>query len=125
MRIEGKVTEDNEILVKGCICKGNKRIHARFKVDTGFTRYDVAIPSNMADKLSLNPSKVEQFSTAAGTVTLHIGDDAVLCLSGKTFRVTYVVHFGRHPLLSADFLKRISEVMVVDFVRGATVIVLK
>ena len=125
MRAKGQVTEDNEILVEGFICKGDRRFQVKFKVDTGFTGYDVAIPSNVADVMSLNPSKVEQFSTPAGNVKLHVGDDAILCLSGETFKVSYVVHFGRHPLISADFLKGVSEVMVVDFVRGAVVIVLK
>ena len=92
MRIEGRISQSNEILIDGSICKGEKVFRARFKVDTGFVGYDIAVPANIAGELGLNPSRVETFSTAVGPERLYVGDDAVLCLGGKSYTVSYVIH---------------------------------
>jgi predicted aspartyl protease len=50
----GNITQSDEI--DGYIVKENLKEKVTSKMDTGFTGYDVAIPSNIAQKLKLNPS---------------------------------------------------------------------
>ncbi|BDC17450.1 hypothetical protein [Acidianus sp. HS-5] len=125
MRIEGIISQNNELLVDGCLRKGENKFQSRFKIDTGFIGYDVAIPANIAGELGLNPSKVEKFSIASGSIKLLAGDDVILCLGNKQYRASYVIYYSRVPLLSVNFLKNITEIMIVDFIRNSVVIVLK
>ena len=52
----GNITQSDEIIIDGYIVKENLKEKVTLKIDTGFTGYDVAIPSNIAQKLKLNPS---------------------------------------------------------------------
>ncbi|AKA74651.1 hypothetical protein SULI_12795 [Saccharolobus solfataricus] len=107
------------------ICKGENKFQTYFKVDTGFIGADVAIPANIAGELSLSPSNVEKYSTPVGSTNLYKGDDALLCLGGKSYKISYVIHYSKFPLISINFLKNISEVMIVDFINNSVVIILK
>jgi predicted aspartyl protease len=126
LRLVGSVTQSDEIVIDGCLAKGESEERVTLKVDTGFTGYDVAVPSNIAQKLGLNPSSgYVEFSTPSGEIPLATGDDAILCLGDRKYRVSYVVHYGAYPLLSSSFLRRISEIMIIDFVNDSAIIVLK
>jgi predicted aspartyl protease len=54
-RIEGTITEDDEILIDGYLFKDNIKIETSFVIDTGFKGYDIAIPADIAARLNLNP----------------------------------------------------------------------
>lgn len=120
----GNITQSDEIILDGYIIKGNLREKVTLKIDTGFTGYDIAIPSNIAQKLGLNPSSYANFSTPSGNIRLATGDDATLCL-GHKYRVAYVIHYGVYPLISSSFLKKVSEIMIVDFTNYSVIIILK
>jgi predicted aspartyl protease len=66
VRIEGIITQSGEMQIDGYICKDDLKMATSFKLDTGFIGYDVAIPADIAQKLSLRPSRDEEFITAAG-----------------------------------------------------------
>jgi predicted aspartyl protease len=125
VRIEGKISQNNELIVDGSICKNKNKFQTSFKIDSGFIGYDIAIPANIASELSLSPSKVEKFSTVIGSVTLHAGNDAILCLGDKVYKISYVIHHGRFPLISINFLKNISEIMIIDFINSSLTVILK
>ncbi|QGA69663.1 hypothetical protein GFS33_09600 [Sulfolobus sp. E11-6] len=107
------------------MCKGENKFQTRLKVDTGFIGYDVAIPADISSKLSLNPTKVESFATPTGSATLYTGDDAQLCLGNESYKISYVIHYNKTPLISITFLKNISEIMIVDFDNNSVIIILK
>ncbi|EHP67988.1 hypothetical protein MetMK1DRAFT_00034030, partial [Metallosphaera yellowstonensis MK1] len=44
----GNITQSDEIIIDGYIVKENLKEKVTLKIDTGFTGYDVAIPSNIA-----------------------------------------------------------------------------
>ncbi|BFI76484.1 hypothetical protein [Sulfurisphaera ohwakuensis] len=125
MRVEGKISQNNEILLDGSICKGDKIFQTRFKIDTGFVGYDIAIPANIASELGLRPSKVETFSTVIGSERFYVGNDAVLCLGSNSYTVSYVIHYSKFPLISVNFLKNIAEVIIVDFINNLVIVILK
>ncbi|WP_187287277.1 hypothetical protein [Acidianus hospitalis] len=56
---------------------------------------------------------------------LHAGNDAILCLGDKVCKISYVVHHGRFPLISINFLKNISEIMIIDFTNSSLTVILK
>ena len=55
----GNITQSDEI--DGYIVKENLKEKVTLKIDTGFTGYDVAIPSNIAQKLKAKSLRICQF----------------------------------------------------------------
>jgi len=125
LRLMGNITQSDEIIIDGYIVKENLKEKVTLKIDTGFTGYDVAIPSNIAQKLKLNPSGYANFSTPSGNIPLATGNDAYLCLGTNKYGVTYVIHYGAYPLISNSFLKNISEIIIIDFTNYSAIIILK
>jgi predicted aspartyl protease len=124
-RIEGTITEDDKILIDGYLFKDNIKIETSFVIDTGFIGYDLAIPADVAERLNLNPSRTVSVTTAAGTVELKTGEDLYIILGNKTYKVSYIIYYGSINLISISFLKRISEIIIIDFInRHVTIILL-
>ncbi len=125
VRIKGVITQSGEIQIDGYICKDDLKIATSFKLDTGFIGYDVAIPADIARKLSLRPSRDEELITAAGLFRFPVGDDAYLCLGSNVYRVSYIIHYNPFALISNTFLRQISEIVIIDFVNNSVIIILK
>jgi predicted aspartyl protease len=125
VRIEGIITQSGEMQIDGYICKDDLKMATSFKLDTGFIGYDVAIPADIAQKLSLRPSRDEEFITAAGRFRFSVGDDAYLCLGGNMYKVSYMIYYNPFTLISITFLRRISEIIIIDFINNNIIIVLK
>ena len=124
-RIEGTITEDDEILIDGYLFKDNIKIETSFVIDTGFKGYDIAIPADIAARLNLNPSRIVSVNTAAGLIELKTGEDLYISLGNKTYKVSYIIYYGSINLISISFLKRISEIIIIDFInRHVTIILL-
>jgi predicted aspartyl protease len=92
-RIEGIITEDDKILIDGYLFKDNIKIETSFVIDTGFTGYDLAIPADIATRLSLNPSRIVSVNTA-GLIELKTGEDLYISLGNKTYKVSYIIYYG-------------------------------
>jgi len=65
------------------------------------------------------------FSTPSGNIPLATGNDAYLCLGTNKYEVTYVIHYDAYPLISNSFLKKISEIIIIDFTNYSVIIILK
>ncbi|XDF44287.1 hypothetical protein AB1303_13685 [Saccharolobus solfataricus] len=87
--------------------------------------HDIVIPSDIAQKLGLNPQSFANFNTPSGSIRLPTGNDAYLYLSNNKYKVNYVIHYGAYPLISNNFLATISEIVIIDFVDYNVVIILK
>ncbi|MDT7892500.1 MAG: hypothetical protein RQ952_07225 [Thermoproteota archaeon] len=122
-RIEGIITEDDKILIDGYLFKDNIKIETSFVIDTGFTGYDLAIPADIATRLSLNPSRIVSVNTA-GLIELKTGEDLYISLGNKTYKVSYIIYYGSINLISISFLKRISEIIIIDFINRHVAIIL-
>ena len=48
-----------------------------------------------------------------------------LCLGTNKYGVTYVIHYGAYLLISNSFLKKISEIIIIDFTNYSVIIILK
>jgi predicted aspartyl protease len=93
-RIEGTITEDDEILIDGYLLKDNMKLETSFVIDTGLTGYDIAIPADIAARLNLNPSRIVSVNTAAGLIELKTGEDLYISLGNKTYKVSYIIYYG-------------------------------
>lgn len=65
-RINGIISDDDSVLINGYISKGGHKVFTTFKVDTGFTKFDLGIPADIASMLNLNPSRIIYASTPLG-----------------------------------------------------------
>jgi predicted aspartyl protease len=124
VRNEGTITEDDEILLDGYLFKDNIKIEISFVIDTGFKGYNIAIPVDIAERLSLNPSRIVSVNTAAGLIELKTGEDLYISLGNKTYKVSYIIYYGSINLISISFLKRISEIIIIDFINRYVTIIL-
>lgn len=125
MIIKGMITQTGEITVDGYICKDDLKFNVTFKLDTGFTGIDIAIPSNISQELKLNPSREVPAYTASGSITLETGDDADLCLGNKVYRgVSYVIYYESFPLISITFLRQVSDMILIDFTKDLVTVCL-
>ncbi|MGC9113141.1 hypothetical protein, partial [Acidilobus sp.] len=123
--IKGLITQADELIVSGSICKGDRKFNTTFILDTGFRGEDVAIPFNISQELGLEPSGEREADSPVGTIKLEVGDDAELCLGDKVYRVSYVLHYGAYPLISVTFLRRASNAVAVNFAEGIVFISLR
>jgi len=123
-RIEGTITEDDKILIDGYLFKDNVKLETSFIIDTGFTGYDLAISADIAARLNLNPSRTVPVTTAAGLIELKAGEDLYISLGNKTYKVSYIIYYGSINLISISFLKRISEIIIIDFINRHVAIIL-
>ena len=105
--------------------KDDVKLPLRFKIDSGFIGKDVAIPANIANLLNLNPLDLISFSTPTGSIKFYTGYNVYLVLSNSTYKVSYIIHKDPSLLISIQFLKNISEMLVTDFTNNNVIILLR
>ena len=71
--IEGIMTQSEEIQIDGYICKNGLKLATSFKLDTGFTGCNIAIPADIEQTLKLNPLNVARSNTPTCSFSLHTG----------------------------------------------------
>jgi len=126
MSIEGRITQDGNILIPGFLCKQDLKIQTNFVLDTGFVGYDVAIPYDAKEKLQLKPTgPTVKYKLAVGVEYPFLtGNDANVCFENYVYNISYIITYTPYPLLSVTFLKNISKILLVDFVNERTIILL-
>ena len=126
MRVEGRLSSDNLLRVSGHMCKAGVRVPVDFVIDTGFADgLDVAVPADIAAALNLEAHGTITASTASGPAKLPSGKGLKVCLGGRELEASYVIVRTAYPLISVNFLKRLSELIIVDFEKGYVTVLLR
>ena len=126
MRFEGSISNDNLLRVSGYICKAEVKVQVDFVIDTGFADgLDVAIPADIAASLNLEADRVVPASTASGPTKLPSGKGLKVCLGGRELEASYVITRTANPLISVNFLRKLSELVIIDFEKRYVMVMLR